>query len=120
MQGLANCYVAQEETEKAIKTSTGLLVIDPMNYTANRRLADLHFQKQAYGSAESYYLKLAILYPEDLTVASQLGWCYFHLKRVEQARVVFASILIAAPDHASSLSGLRVRRAPNVQREGLT
>jgi tetratricopeptide (TPR) repeat protein len=106
LQGMASCYVELGYTEQAIQTSNALLAVIPMNYQANRRLADLYFQVKNYSRAEVLYLKLSNMYPEDLDVAAQLAWCYFSQGRGDAAQAIFQSVLIVAPNHASAQVGL--------------
>jgi tetratricopeptide (TPR) repeat protein len=112
LQGMASCSVDLGNSDQAIQTSSAILVIDPMNYQANRRLADVYFQKKNYERAELYYFKLSGLYPEDLDLAAQLGWCYHGQGRLDPARAIFNAVLIAAPGHASSRMGWNACNAP--------
>lgn len=105
LQGMASCAVELGHIDQAIQTTNALLAIDPMNYQANRRLADLYFQKKNIARAELFYLKLSSLYPEDLDVATQLAWCYHGQARVEAAQSIFQSVLIVAPNHSSAQVG---------------
>ena len=106
VQGLLNCALAEGQTDQAIQCGKGLLLLDPMNVTANRQLAVLYFARNDHAAAEVLYLKLAILHPEDLDIACQLAWCQFHLARVDQARTIFTGVLIASPAHPAALPGL--------------
>ena len=103
--GQMNCQEALGATEDALKTGTSLLVLDPMNTSVNRRIADLHYVRKDYARAISYYLKLCTLYPEDLDCANALAWSYLNLGQVADAQAVFANILVVAPAHASALQG---------------
>lgn len=104
--GLANCQAAAGDAESALRAAQAVLAIDPMNYPANRRVADLLYRKGDYPHAETYYLKIATLYPEDLDTAAQLAWCHLQQGRVSQARTIFGNVLIASPNHAASLQGI--------------
>jgi tetratricopeptide (TPR) repeat protein len=104
---LAACYVRLDQTDQAILAYQSVLALDPMNPAANSRLADLHFQRQNYATADAFYLRLCALHPEDLDVATRYGWSQFRQERISQARAVFQAVLIAAPLHEQALSGLR-------------
>ena len=105
LNAMAASYIALEKPDLAIKTSLAVLVIDPMNQIANRRLAELYVLSKQYLMAEPYYLKMLALTPEDLDIGAQYAWCLYYQGRVDQARKVFGTILTAAPSHTSSLLG---------------
>jgi tetratricopeptide (TPR) repeat protein len=105
LNSMASSYIALGKTDLAIKTSLAVLVIDPMNPSANRRLAELYILSKQYLMAETYYLKMLSLTPEDLDIGAQYAWCLYYQGRVEEARKVFGIILTAAPSHTSSLLG---------------
>ena len=104
--GLINCQAALGDVEAAAQTATAVLAIDPVNGTALRRLAELHYRKHEYSLAESRCRTLAALYPEDLDIAALLGWCRLQEDQPAEARSIFANILIAQGTHASSLEGI--------------
>lgn len=102
---MASSYIALGKPDLAIKTSLAVLVIDPMNPIANRRLAELYVQTKQYQMAETYYLKMLALTPEDLDIGAQYAWSLYYQGRVDQAGKVFGTILTASPTHATSLLG---------------
>lgn len=102
---IASSYIALGKPDLAIKTSLAVLVIDPMNQIANRRLAELYVLSRQYLMAEPYYLKMLALTPEDFDLGAQYAWCIYYQGRVEEARKVFGTILTAAPTHTSSQLG---------------
>ena len=104
--GLVNCHAALGELEAAAQTANAVLAIDPMNYAAQRRLAEIRYRKHEYAAAESRCLTLAALYPEDLDVAALLAWCRLQQDQPAEARAIFANVLIAQSTHASSLEGV--------------
>jgi len=53
--GLMNCDVADKKPDSAIASAKTLLDIDPLNFTANKTLGDLYYQKEDYESAAIYY-----------------------------------------------------------------
>ena len=105
LNAMAASYIALEKLDLAIKTSLAVLVIDPMNQIANRRLAELYILSKQYLMAETYYLKMLSLTPEDLDIGAQYAWCLYYEGRLDQAQKVFGTILTAAPSHTSSLLG---------------
>jgi tetratricopeptide (TPR) repeat protein len=105
LNSMAASYVSLGKPELAIKTSLAVLVIDPMNLIANRRLAELYVLSKQYIMAEPYYLKMLTMTPEDFDIGAQYAWCIYYQGRVDQAQKVFGAILTAAPSHSSSLIG---------------
>jgi len=103
--GLGNCYFAQDDTLNAVRVTSSVLALDPTNYTANKRLAELYWNAGDFARSSSYYLKLSSLFPEDLDTASALAWCYLKLGRTYDAGVIFNNILIVSPDHAGAKAG---------------
>jgi tetratricopeptide (TPR) repeat protein len=106
LMGLSNCHLALGDLESSAQTATAVLAIDPVNYAAVKRLAELHYRKQEYAAAESRCLTLVALYPEDLDIAALLAWCRLRQDQPLEARAIFANILIAQSSHASSLEGI--------------
>jgi tetratricopeptide (TPR) repeat protein len=104
--GLSNCQLALGDLESSAQSATAVLGIDPMNYAATKRLAELHYQKHDYAAAESRCLTLVALYPEDLDVAALLAWCRLRQDQPIEARTIFANILVAQSTHPSSLEGI--------------
>jgi len=105
LNSMAASYISLGKPDLAIKTSLAVLVIDPMNLIANRRLAELYVLSGQYLMAEPYYLKMLTLMPEDFDIGAQYAWCIYYQGRVDQAQKVFGAILTAAPSHTSSLLG---------------
>lgn len=103
--GLGNCYTAQGDSDNAIRVTRSVLALDPTNYTANKRLAELYWNAGDFARSSSYYLKLSSLFPEDLDIASSLAWCYLKQGRTYEASVIINNILIVNPDHAGAQAG---------------
>jgi tetratricopeptide (TPR) repeat protein len=104
--GLSNCHLALGDLDSAAQAATSVLAIDPMNYAATRRLAEMHYRKNEYAAADARCLTLVALYPEDLDAAALLAWCRLQQDQPAEARAIFANILIAQSTHASSLEGI--------------
>ena len=110
--GQMNCHDALGDGEGSLRAGMAVLVLDPMNASVNRRLADLHYARKDYARAASYYLKLATLFPEDLDLANALAWSYLNSSRPAEAQAIFEAILVVAPAHASALQGLAICTSP--------
>jgi tetratricopeptide (TPR) repeat protein len=108
LQGLVNCLVALDDPAGAAKVAKSVLLIDPMNYAANKRLAELHYGMKDYSTAAAYYLKLSSLYPEDLVIANSLAWCYLNQGLRRRATPVFRNVLAVSPDFLSARQGLEL------------
>jgi tetratricopeptide (TPR) repeat protein len=104
--GLANCHAALGDLESAAQAATAVLAIDPLNYTAQRRLAELRYRQHQYAAAETHCRTLVALYPENLDVAALFAWCRLQQDQPAEARSIFGNILIAQGTHASSLEGI--------------
>lgn len=105
LTGLINCHKARNETDEAIKVAKTLLDVDPINYYANKTLGDLYYQKKDYKSSAVYYYKLATAYPEDLEMATSLGWSYYNMGQVPLAKTVFTNVIAIIPGHVSANTG---------------
>jgi tetratricopeptide (TPR) repeat protein len=103
--GLANCHAALDDLESATQAATAVLAIDPVNYAAQRRLAELRYRQKQYAVAETHCRTLVALYPEDLDVAALFAWCRLQQDQPAEARSIFLNILIAQGTHASSQEG---------------
>ncbi len=106
--GLVNCYMATGQTNAARQTVRSVLAVDPMQYTANLRVAELCTAAGDHAAATAYYLKLATLYPEDIAVADALAWSYFRQGLKSEALTIFGNVLVAFPDDASAREGYRL------------
>lgn len=108
LYGIMNCQVALKDQHKAERTAKAILVIDPLNYTANKQLAALYYGEKKFSLAAAYYRKLNRLYPEDLAVASGLAWAYVGQNELRQAEPLFREILLVSPDYAYAQRGLEI------------
>ena len=105
--GLVNCYMATGQTNEAWRTVRTVLAIDPMQYTANLRIAELSTASGDHAAASAYYRKLAALYPEDMVVADALAWSCLRQGLKDEAQTIFTNVLIAFPADASAREGYR-------------
>jgi len=110
--GLINCDVADKKPDGAIASAKTLLDLDPLNFTANKTLGDLYYQKKDFESAAIYYYKLSATYPENLEMANSLAWCYLKMGNRNLAKSVFGNVLAILPLHeAANLGYLEATKA---------
>ena len=108
LYGAMNCHVALKDNARAAKVAKAILVIDELNYTANKQLAAIYYEEGKFSLAAAYYRKLNRLYPEDLAVASGLAWSYLEQGESRQAAPLFKDILMVSPDYAYAERGLEI------------
>jgi len=103
--GLINCDVAEKKPDGAIASAKKLLDLDPLNFTANKTLGELYYQKKDFESAAIYYYKLSATYPENLETANSLAWCYLKMGNRNLAKSIFSNILAILPSHETANLG---------------
>lgn len=108
LYGAMNCHVALKDNARATRVAKAILVIDELNYTANKQLAAIYYAEGKFSLAAAYYRKLNRLYPEDLAVASGLAWSYLEQGESRQAAPLFKEILMVSPDYAYAERGLEI------------
>lgn len=108
LYGIMNCQVKMNDDARAERTAKAILVIDALNYTANKQLAALYYKEKKFSLAAAYYRKLNRLFPEDLAVASGLAWSYLEQGEARQAAPLFKEILMVSPDYAHAGRGLEI------------
>jgi len=113
LQGIMNCANAVGARERETKMAKAILMLDPMNYNANLRLAELYYEGGNFQVAGSYYRKLLALYPEDFKVANGVAWCYLKEGLTQQAAMIFNNILVVRPNYLQAKSGLELCVAAN-------
>lgn len=106
LYGAMNCYIAQQRTENVVKVAKAILVLDELNYIANKQLAEVCYEGKNFSRAEAYYRKLNRLYPEDLAVASGLAWSYLEQGQSRNAIPLLKIILMVSPDYAYAQRGM--------------
>jgi tetratricopeptide (TPR) repeat protein len=106
LQGMMNCAKALGNVEEEIQVAKALLLLDPMNYQANLRLAALNYEQGNFGTAGSYFRKLFALYPEDLQIANGLAWCCLKEGLKKEASVLFSNVLAVHPNYLQAKTGL--------------
>jgi len=95
--GLINCDVANKKPDDAIASAKKLLDLDPLNFTANKTLGGLYYQKRDFESAAVYYQILSVTYPENLEMANNLAWCYLKMGNRDLAKSIFSNVLAILP-----------------------
>lgn len=106
LHGIMNCAKELGDIDLEMQTAKAILILDPMNYQANLRLASLNYAKSDYSTAGSYYRKLLALYPEDLEIANGVAWCYLKEGLPKDAAVLFRNILTVSPNYFEAKTGL--------------
>ncbi len=106
LKGIMNCAKGMGDSDEEIRAAKTMLLLDPMNYQANLRLAALNYEEGNFGTASSYFRKLLALYPEDLQVANGLAWCYLKEGLKKEAAALFRNILVVSPNYLEAKTGL--------------
>ena len=104
--GLLNCYQALNRIDESLETANSILKIDPLNYRAHKTLGDLYYVREDYARASSHYLRLTAAYPDDLQIATSVGWCYLKLGEKELAAQIFVDVLAIQPENIAANSGI--------------
>ena len=98
--------MALRRWREAEKAGTEVLAMTPGDFTAESRLAYIHFTQGRYGEAEGWYRKALAGFPSNVEMRAGLGWSLLKQGKGGDARVEFERILVIAPDHASAKEGL--------------
>ena len=106
LQGAMNCAKGLGDSARETQMAKSILLLDPMNYQANLRLAALNYANGNYSTAGSYYRKLLALYPEDLQIANGVAWCSLNEGLAQEAAGLFRNILIVHPNYFEAKTGL--------------
>jgi Tfp pilus assembly protein PilF len=108
--GAAYPLAAQKEWRKLNDTYLAILNIDPKNYTANLRLGQSYLLGQDYQSAKAYLEKARQAFPGQYEPNLSLGWTYYYLGRVSDARELFINALMLAPNDSLATQGYNLVR----------
>ncbi len=106
LQGAMNCAKGLGDSAIETQMAKSILLLDPMNYQANLRLAALNYEDGNYSTAGSYYRKLQALYPEDLQIANGVAWCYLNEGLPQEAGTLFQNVLVVHPNYLDAKTGL--------------
>ena len=104
--GLMLPQMALRLWQDAEKTGTSALAIDPLNYSANSRLAWTLYNLGRYQDAANAYQKMLELYPSDVDMQSGLGWSQYMLGKTDVAAEHFRAVLKRSPSNVSATDGL--------------
>ena len=83
-----------------------ILEITPNYSIPLYRLGLIYYEKGDYDKALNYFDKVVNMWPFDYDGLVMLGWTYFRLNNVREARVLFQKALLHTPDGKSALEGL--------------
>jgi len=85
-----------------------ILEIDPKNYLANYRLANINYGKKHYKSAD-YFLEMIVnLYPFNYETIILYAWNNLKLGKTKQAHLLFNKALLLSPNDISAMQGLEL------------
>jgi len=83
-----------------------ILKIAPNNYTANLKLAQIHFYAKEYTKAERIYKLILNQYPFKYDVVIGAAWNNYYLGKLREAKVLFHKALLLYPGNESATEGL--------------
>jgi tetratricopeptide (TPR) repeat protein len=106
LQGIMHCARGLGDVGEEAQMAKAILLLAPMNYEANLRLAALNYANEHYSAAGSYYRKLLSLYPEDLQIANGLAWCCLKEGLAKEAATLFRNVLVVHPNYLDAKTGL--------------
>jgi len=92
-------------------TARDALQLDPLNYSANVKLAYAYYNLGRYSEAATIYAKLGDAYPGDVDVRTGLGWSLLKMTKPGDAASEFRKVLAVAPKHALARDGLHAAGA---------
>ena len=52
-----------------------------------------YYQKKDYLNARTYFYKILVLYPENLSVLRKIALCYFYEKNFEQSELIIKKVI---------------------------
>jgi len=84
-----------------------ILKLDPNNSTVNYRMGVIYYYKADYTTAATYLQKVNDAYPFDYDNNLMYAWTMLKLKKNEEAKALFNSVLLYKPTDASALEGLK-------------
>jgi len=72
------------------------------------RLGLIYYEKGDYDRALKYFDKVVNMWPFDYDALVMLGWTYFRLNNLREAKVLFQKALLHTPAGKSALEGLNL------------
>ncbi len=77
----------------------------PGDFTAQSRLAYIHYTQGRFADAEGWYRKALGAYPASVEMRTGLGWSLLKQGKSREAAAEFNRVLAVAPDQASAKEG---------------
>ncbi|PCJ19359.1 MAG: hypothetical protein COB02_08195 [Candidatus Cloacimonadota bacterium] len=84
MISLAMCYFRDDRVKESIATYEKVLKLKPSSYLALNNLGFIYLEKKDWESS-IFYLKKALVIQCEFNALYNLGRCYFHLNKLEDA-----------------------------------
>jgi tetratricopeptide (TPR) repeat protein len=91
---------------EALAHGQKVIGLAPGDFTAQSRLAYIHYNQGRFDQAELWYRRALAGYPSNVEMRAGLGWSLLKQSRPKEARAEFERILRVAPDHLSAQQGM--------------
>lgn len=108
--GIVLPLAGQGEWNKIATNYREILKLDPHHYTANYRLAAIHYGREQYREAAAILSPLINHYPADYDTVLLSAWNELALGKKSNARLLFQRALELSPEDASALEGQELTR----------
>lgn len=106
--GIVYPLAALGNINEVISQYEKILEITPNYSIALFRLGMISYEKGDYDKALNYFDKVVNMWPFDYDGLVMLGWTYFRLNNLREAKVLFQKALLHTPDGKSALEGLNL------------
>jgi tetratricopeptide (TPR) repeat protein len=110
--GMMLPLMALRRWKEAEKAGQEILASAPGDFTAQSRLAYIHYTQARFAEAEGWYRKALAGYPSNVEMRVGLAWSLAKQQKYREARAEFDRALTVAPDHASAKEGLAALPPP--------
>jgi tetratricopeptide (TPR) repeat protein len=104
--GLVYPLAAMGNWTEVISQYKKILEISPNYSIVLHRLGLIHYGKEDYETARTYFDRVVNLYPFDYDALTMLAWTYFKLNNIRESKVLFQKALLNTPNGTSALEGL--------------
>lgn len=104
--GLVYPLAALGNWNELITQYENILEIAPNYSIVLHRLGLIYYGRGDYETARKYFEKVVNLFPFDYDALTMLGWAYFKLNNVREAKVLFQKALLNTPNGTSAIEGL--------------
>jgi protein O-GlcNAc transferase len=98
--------MGQRRWKEAEQQGLDVLTICPGDFTAQSRVAFIHYTQGFFEKAEAGYRRTLAAYPGSVEMRAGLAWSLLKQRRIPEARAEFEKVLRVAPDHPSANEGL--------------